>query len=118
VLVRKLGIIDVCGVPYTVLEVVPGENPGDMTDLQTGYVDVDECRIWLRKAPKVRQREVLFHEIVHATLEESGIGRYLSRVTRLDGQSYEDFEEDLVRLLTPTLRTTLRGAVRRFGGLL
>lgn len=71
-------------------------------DRLNGHCHYDELRITLRPdLPRAKQREVLFHEALHAVCELVGINHDLRNRTRID-------EEQLVRRLAPALVALLR----------
>ena len=101
---RRLGTIDVCGIPYAVQAATPDEDSG--LDEVDGYMKFSARRIVISEGlgPE-RTREVFLHEALHALWAEAG----LSHVINLSGGPTPDsgaavaLEETLIRVLTPGL---------------
>jgi len=77
---------------------------------------VGECHYDTRKIlvlegldPK-RAEEVLYHELLHAIWEASGVRETFATLSGLRGSKLDKAEEAIVSILSPALLTTLRGA--------
>lgn len=56
-----------------------------------------------------RKEDCLIHEVlIHAIMEASGIGGVLKKKYAFKDKDWDDFEEDLARLYTPALLSTLK----------
>jgi len=94
---HKIGELDIAGIDYRVFIATSDEAPG-LAD-SYGYTSTQTQRIYLKEGISFSQmRDTLFHEIVHAFLECSGIGAYLA--SQVKGE-WDDVEETLIRLLVP-----------------
>lgn len=70
----------------------------------------EEGMIYIREMPsKPRMYDALIHELLHAVIDTSGIGTLLSNNMKR-GSKWDELEEQLVRILTPHIITTLRNA--------
>lgn len=94
--------IDICGqryriVIYSVLEC-------------QGFCDYDEGVIRLRRSAPDRMMDTLLHEVLHGIFEASGLGWLIRSAFKLTKARFDSFEEDMIRLLAPSLLSTLRNA--------
>lgn len=63
---------------------------------------------WVRSAHYMW--DSLIHELVHATFTNSGLGDVLKRKLNLTHEQWVEVEEDIARVFTPALLSTLRRA--------
>jgi hypothetical protein len=77
-----------------------------------GLTDFHAGRIYIRDRGDnpTRMLSTLVHEILHASLEASGVVRLIRSYARAFGRDESDVEEDLVAALSPVLVTALRSA--------
>jgi hypothetical protein len=91
--------LTICGLEYRV--VVAGVDEVPELAGKEGLTSCVTNTIYLRAGmPVSRTRDALVHEVMHAFLEASGIGSFLSDRVRGD---YDKFEETLIRLIVPAL---------------
>jgi hypothetical protein len=110
--VRLLRVVDMCGVRVPVvaanLEQWPALLEADGTTLD-GTFDYSLCAVIIRAGQShTLLRDAVTHELVHAFLHLSGIGRQLKALMgKRAGERWEEIEEGLVRTATPHLATLL-----------
>lgn len=75
-----------------------------------GLCDFASGEIVLRPQVADRMAETLMHEVLHATIDASGLGWLLRRRFRMSESQRDAFEEDVIRVLSPALFASLRGA--------
>ena len=103
---RFLKSIEVCGTPYKVCR-------GSMKEMpeHEGWCDFAAKKIAIREDRKGRAFDsVLFHELLHATVHESGCGGHFAEVTRLRGARLAKAEETFVQILSAGLPQALLSA--------
>lgn len=91
--------LKICGLEYKVVFATSEEVPELLG--KEGFTSCTTNTIYVHAhLPQSRMRDTLVHEVLHAFLEASGIGSFLSDRVRGD---YEKTEETLVRLMVPSL---------------
>lgn len=94
--------LTICGLEYRVVYATPDEVP-ELADNE-GICRASVNTIYLRRnAPPSRMRDALLHEVLHAFLEASGVGAYLSQSFKGSTEEFESHEETLIRLVVPSL---------------
>lgn len=101
---RQLGMLQALNHQVKVTLVKESE-ASDIEGLE-GLYDPQHSTIHLNRSlmhtlPQVQDTAV--HETLHFLLAVSGVRNMLKTTTRLNDQAYEDFEESMVRMLTPAL---------------
>lgn len=107
--------VPVCSLDFRLYFATEKEVPSLITN--EAYTDLDACRIYLRhslrKVP-TRLADAVVHELSHAIWDASGLGYWFRETIRahfkLTAKEADRFEELFIRLHTPALITTLRGA--------
>jgi hypothetical protein len=103
---KRLGKIDICGIPFKVALGNAGER--DALDKNYGYCDHQRHEIWIREGLSVEATEdTLLHEMHHALYENSGAAQFLKGAFP-EGTDLAEIEETLIRIMIPHLRTALR----------
>lgn len=98
--VREARKLLICGLEYRLLFATPEEVP--QLRENDGWTDFATNAIYIRKGlPRTRTIDVFVHEWKHAFFEASGIGNLLE--DHFKGESFERFEETLIRLEVPWL---------------
>lgn len=104
---KKWKNVNICGIKYTLYFSNSEETP----ELKNN----DACtisgiaHIYIQEdLPKERLNDILLHEVLHAILEDSGLLYWLQHATGKKGKKLFQFEEQLIRSLTPHLMTTLQ----------
>lgn len=89
---KKLGKVQICGIPHEVYEAEPAED-SNLDDCY-GYIVYAKCRIVVREnlEPELF-RNVLIHEGMHGIFEHSGL-KELSPVI-------ENYQETFIQIFTP-----------------
>ncbi len=75
-----------------------------------GHCDPETGEIVLRPQAADRMAETLVHEVLHGVIDASGLGWLLRRRFKMTAAQLEEFEEDVIRVLSPALFSALRGA--------
>lgn len=105
---RKPFIIEICGLKYRVLFRNEDTDPGMKGNW--GYFNAETQTITLHPDNlETRALDTLVHEIMHAIFDAQGIETYLSTQLK-KGCKVKEAEEQIIRLLTPALITSLRSA--------
>lgn len=92
---KKLGTLQICGLPYDVL-LGSWKDEIELKD-NFGLCDSENQRIWIREGQKPEQfKNTLMHELLHGLIIESG-GRLVL------GEAPAETEEALIQILTPHL---------------
>jgi Zn-dependent peptidase ImmA (M78 family) len=92
-------VVQICGLEYQLVVATAAEVPELLEN--EGWTSCVTNTIYVRaNMPPTRLRDTVVHELLHAFLEASGVGSFLS--DRVQGD-YDAFEEVLVRLLTPMI---------------
>ena len=103
---RFLKTIEVCGQPYRIFRGSMKEMPD-----HEGWCLYVEKKIAIREDRKGRAFDgVLFHELLHAVVHESGCGGHFAEVTRLKGARLMKAEETFVQILSAGLPQALMSA--------
>ncbi len=95
---KKLGAIDICGIPF---EVILGtrEEFVDLDDAY-GYTDNVSCRFVIRDGLNPGLfKNTLIHEIQHGIWSQSGLAELAAKET--DNQSH--YQETFIQIFTPHL---------------
>lgn len=93
--------LSICGLEYRVVFTTPDE-VAELAE-NDGLCRRSTNTIYIRKGmPASRTRDTLIHEVMHAFLEASGLGHYLEQHLK-DPDTYDKFEETLIRLMVPSL---------------
>lgn len=105
---RLWGKVIVCGIDYKVYftsqDITPQLRGLDgLADMNAGIIYLAECD------NPTRSLDTLVHELLHTIFEASGLAQHL-RQNLKKGVKISDFEEQLIRILTPSLIVTLKSA--------
>jgi len=96
--VREIKKLSVCALEYRVVLASP-EEVSELRENE-GWTDPSTNTIFIRSGlPRSRALDVFVHEWRHAFYEGSGIGNFLE--DHFKGESFEKFEETLIRLEVP-----------------
>ena len=102
----------VCGQVYDVVIANPSNSPWfEDEDLpEEAITHTEATTIAVRDTiSDSRKEDCLIHEVViHAIMEASGIGRILKEKYAFKDKEWDDFEEDLARLYSPAILSTLK----------
>lgn len=106
---RQLPSVHVCGMSFVVWLATPEERPA-LAD-NDGECDFFTDTIWIREGlSRARTRDVLAHEILHALFEGSGVGFYLTALSK-----NKNAEETIIRMTTPHLLALIDENTNVFG---
>lgn len=89
------------------------EADGHLTDDDEGSHDPQGGRIFISEkwcgagADCTRVRETILHEVVHAWFEAAGVRVKLRALSGVSNAKWEEIEEDIVNMLTPTISSSL-----------
>lgn len=107
---KLVGKVNVLGMTIRVCRSSVDESEGHLETLTEGAHDQAGGRIFLNRDYSVepsRAREILVHELCHVWFETSGLRNYLQGVCRLNGDAWDDVEENCARLLSPAISSSL-----------
>lgn len=115
---KTIGTYRTLSLTKTVVMAKPCEAPDDLDSgnegahsPQKGLVILDETQA--HEASRVR--DVICHEAVHDWLEASGAQKLLQDQTKLYGEEYTRFEEQLVLKLAPAVSSSISSLVALVG---
>lgn len=105
---KRLGYVDICGIPFEVVEVDADSKSEAFEDIDDcwGYCDPATSRIVLRKGMTPSQfRNTIAHEGQHAIWDNSGLTELVASALKKPREHARvaEFEEQFIRMLTPHL---------------
>lgn len=110
---KLLGVSTIGGIKYKVFLGTEKDQP-ELAGKLYGVTLPRDCEIWINAEDgEEARRDTWLHEHLHAILDAYGIRYTLRSQLGITGDKWEEFEEELVRLLTPALRQTLGITVPR-----